>query len=69
MPVQRRLWNKTALKGNIWNSPANKYKEVGRASVQFLGTEESLTALDELFGYDGTIDFLKDNLFEVKTTK
>ena len=69
MPVQRRLWNKTALKGNIWNSPANKYKEVGRASVQFAGPEESLTALDELFGYDGTIDFLKDNLFEVKTTK
>ena len=69
MPVQRRLWNKTSLKGNIWNGPAKEYKEVGRASVQFAGTEEILTAMDELFGYDGTRDFLKDNLFEVKTTK
>ena len=67
--MQRRLWNQTALAGNIWNSPANEYQEVGRSTVRFAGTADILAALDALFGFDGTQEFLKDNLFEVKNNK
>ena len=67
--MQRRLWNQTALAGNIWNSPANEYQEVGRSTVRFAGTADILAAMDALFGFDGTQEFLKDNLFEVKNYK
>ena len=67
--MQRRLWNQTELAGNIWNSPANEYQEVGRSTVRFAGTADILAAMDALFGFDGTQEFLKDNLFEVKNYK
>ena len=69
LPVQRKLWNKTSLVGRVWNRPAEEYQDVGRSSVRYAGTEEVIAAMDTLFGFDGTQDFLKDNLFEVTNYK
>ena len=55
--------------GNIWNSPADEYQEVGRSGVRFAGSQDILDAMDALFGYDGTQEFFKDNLFEVTNYK
>ena len=37
--------------------------------MRFAGTADILAAMDALFGFDGTQEFLKDNLFEVKNYK
>ena len=67
--MQRRLWNKTSLIGSVWNTPAEEYQEVGRSSVRYAGAQDIFAAMDALFGFDGTQDFLKDNLFEVTNYK
>ena len=69
LPVQRKLWRKTSLTGGVWNPPAEEYQDVGRSSVRYAGTEDIIAAMDNLFGFDGTQDFLKDNLFEVTNYK
>ena len=60
LPVQRRLWNIIS-----WNTPADSDQEIGRSSQRFDNSVDVLTALDALFGLEGTQEFLKDNLFEV----
>ena len=48
-----------------WHSLVCSYRQAGPAQLRFAATGEVIAALDDLFGYDGTLEFLKDNLFEV----